>query len=136
MITCSKERAPKEEVFDLLVRSGLFGGVTLPLDAEKIGRAFDGSNLVITARNCDGLLVGVCRALSDFERYCFVATLAVAPEFKRRGIGRMLLAAAHEAAGGATKVVLLLHSTPEATGFYERIGMKREVNCFSLNNIS
>ena len=105
MSTYSVERVTPSEVFNLLVRAGLFDDVTLPIDAEKVGKAFDGSNLVVTAREGDRL-VGVCRALTDFARHCFVATLAVAPEAQGQGVGGALIAATHEAAGGADKIVL------------------------------
>lgn len=135
MIAYLVEMVTSEEVFNLLVRSGLFDDVTLPIDKEKVGKAFDGSNLVVTAREGDRL-IGICRALTDFARHCFVATLAVAPEAQGQGVGGALIAATHEAAGGADKIVMFLHSAPEAIGFYEKLGMKQEPNFFSLNNVN
>ena len=58
MITYSVERVTPSEVFNLLVRAGLFDDVTLPIDAEQVGKAFAGSTLVVTAREGDRL-VGV-----------------------------------------------------------------------------
>ena len=89
----------------------------------------------MTARE-GGRLVGVCRVLTDFARHCFVATLAVAREAQGQGVGRALIAATHEAAGGADKIVMFLHSEPEAIGFYEKLGMRQEPNFFSLNNVN
>ena len=135
MIRYASERVSQDEVFALLVKSGLFDDLTLPVDPANVGAAFDGSNLIITARD-DGRLVGVCRALTDFARHCFVATLAVDPDARGQGIGRALVAHVHEAAGGANTIVLFLHSAPGAVGFYERIGMQREATFFSRNNVS
>ncbi len=136
-VTYSVEQPGSGEVYDLLVCSGLFEGVTLTVGADEVGRAFAGSNLVVCARaHRSGQLLGVCRALTDFTRHCLVATVAVAPEAKGHGIGRGLIAATHEAAGGTEKIVLFLHSDPRACGFYEKLGFKRELDFFSLNNVS
>ncbi len=136
-VTYSVEQPGSGEVYDLLVCSGLFDGVTLTVGADEVGRAFAGSNLVVCARvHPGGRLVGVCRALTDFTRHCLVATVAVAPDTKGHGIGRGLIAATHEAAGGTEKIVLFLQSDPKACGFYEKLGFKREPDFFSLNNVS
>ena len=135
-IRYAQERIGHEEAFDLLVRSGLFDDVTVPIDAGVVGQAFDGSNLVVTARNEAGRLIGVARALTDFARHCFVATLAVDPTAKGQGVGRRLVETVHDMAGGRDRIVLFLYSAPEAVGFYERIGMARETTVFSLNNVS
>jgi len=50
--------------------------------------------------------------------------------------GRALVAHVHEAACGPDRIALFLHSTPDAVGFYEHIGMRREATFFSRNNFS
>ncbi len=115
---------------------GLFQDVTLEISPETVGRAFDGSNLVATARDELGRLVGVCRALTDFARHCFVATLAVHPDVQGSGVGRALIAFTHAQAGDPKQIVIFLNSSPQAVGFYERLGFKREPACFSFNNVS
>jgi GNAT superfamily N-acetyltransferase len=50
-----------------------------------------------------------------------VRDLAVAPEARRRGLGRALLAQAAAAVPGATALVLA--PTPESVPFYERVGL-------------
>ncbi|MDX2102484.1 MAG: GNAT family N-acetyltransferase [Alphaproteobacteria bacterium] len=132
----SRERPAHQEIFDLLVQSGLFANVTATLTPSIVGHAFDGSNLVTSARSQDGRLLGLCRALTDFSRHCFVATLAVHPSAKQQGIGKALLHFTHSQAGDPSKIVVFLHSSPDAVGFYEHIGLVREANCFSINNVS
>jgi ribosomal protein S18 acetylase RimI-like enzyme len=134
--TMKVERVVHDEVFSLLVASGLFQDVTLTVTAADVGQAFDGSNLVTTARDSGGKLIAVCRALTDFTRHCFVATLAVHPEAKGKGVGKSLLNFTHAQAGDPKRIVIFLHSAPESVGFYEAIGFKRELTCFSPNNIS
>jgi ribosomal protein S18 acetylase RimI-like enzyme len=134
--TMQVERIDHDEVFSLLVASGLFQDVTLTITAADVGQAFDGSSLVTTARDGSGRLIGVCRALTDFARHCFVATLAVHPDAKGIGVGKSLLHFTHAQAGDPKRVVIFLHSGPEAVGFYEAIGFKCETTCFSLNNVS
>jgi GNAT superfamily N-acetyltransferase len=136
MITFKTERVDADEVFALLVDSGMFDDVTLPIDSATVGRAFEGSNVVVTARNADARLVGVVRALSDFTRHCFVATVAVHSRFQGQGIGERLLRHAHDAAGGTERMVLFLNAAPGAAGFYEKMGMTHEAHAYSLNNVS
>jgi ribosomal protein S18 acetylase RimI-like enzyme len=134
--TMKREQVDHREVFELLVASGLFQDVTLTITASDVGQAFDGSNLVTTARDADGRLIGVCRALTDFARHCFVATLAVLPDFKGNGVGKSLLHFTHAQAGDPKEIVIFLHSGPDAVGFYDAIGFKRETTSFSFNNIN
>ena len=134
--TMASERVQHDEVFDLLVASGIFADVTVELTPSVVGRAFDGSNLVTVARDDHGKMIGVCRALTDFSRNCFIATLAVHPLAKGQGVGKALLNFTHAEAGDPRKIVIFLHSGPEAVGFYERIGMERETTMFSLNNVN
>jgi ribosomal protein S18 acetylase RimI-like enzyme len=131
-----RERVDHQEVFALLVASGLFDDVTVNITPKDVGLAFDGSNLVITARDDSGRLIGVCRALTDFARHCFVAALAVHPDAKGKGVGKSLLCFTHAQAGDPERIVVFLVSEPGAVGFYESIGYKNEINCFSLNNVS
>ena len=49
------------------------------------------ANLLIGAY-CDGRLVGLARALTDFSYCCYLSDLAVAKEYQRHGIGRELVA--------------------------------------------
>jgi ribosomal protein S18 acetylase RimI-like enzyme len=76
----------------------------------------------------DGVLVGAMIAGYDGQRG-WIYHLAVAPEARRRGVGRALVAEAERAlaARGCPKVNLqVLPSNREVTGFYARLGWQVE----------
>lgn len=88
------------------------------------------ADVVVTARDESGLLVGVSRAISDFHYATYLSDLAVDREFQRRGIGRELIRRTHEAAGLATRLILL--SAPDARGYYPHIGMVQHESCWTI----
>ncbi|WP_436498677.1 GNAT family N-acetyltransferase [Actinokineospora sp. HUAS TT18] len=61
-------------------------------DLAKLRRAFDGSTLILAAREDDGTLIGLARVISDGETVCYVQDFLVLPECHRRGVGRALMA--------------------------------------------
>ncbi len=87
-----------------------------------------GSNLLITARS-EGQLVGFLRGLSDFCYRSFIADLAVAHSFQRKGIGRQLIQVARNQAPDAR---LILFSAEDALPFYEKLGFHLHERCYQL----
>ena len=85
------------------------------------------ADIIMTAR-CDGLLVGVARAVSDFSFCTYLSDLAVDENFQRRGIGRELIRRTQEAAGMNAKVILI--AAPKAVDYYPHIGMVRHDSCW------
>jgi GNAT superfamily N-acetyltransferase len=114
------------EFIDVLKRSTL--GERRPVeDVPRMEAMLRGADVIVTAR-CDGLLVGVARAITD-RCYCtYLADLAVDEVFQKRGIGRELLWRAHEAAGLDTKLILL--AAPKAESYYPHIGMTKHHSCW------
>lgn len=96
-------------------------------DRARIEAMLRNANIIVTAR-CDGRLVGVARALSDFAFCTYLSDLAVAQDFQGGGIGRELLRRVHEAAGTETKLILL--AAPNAATYYPHIGMTRHESCW------
>ena len=68
-------------------------------------------------------VVGFARALTDGELSAYLAELAVAPEYRGRGVGRRLVAAVL-ARCGAIRLDLLAEDGSE--GFYERLPHRRK----------
>lgn len=66
----------------------------------------------------DGAVVGFARALSDGELSAYLAELAVAPDYRGRGLGRRLVEAVL-ARCGAIRLDLLAEDGSE--GFYQRL---------------
>lgn len=97
-------------------------------DPQLLERMIKGVNLLITARS-EGQLVGLLRGLSDFCYRSFIADLAVARSFQRRGIGRQLIQVARNQAPEAR---LILFSAEDAAPFYEKLGFHLHERCYQL----
>jgi GNAT superfamily N-acetyltransferase len=97
-------------------------------DPLLLERMIKGANLLITARS-EGQLVGLLRGLSDFCYRSFIADLAVARSFQRRGIGRQLIQVARNQAPEAR---LILFSAEDAAPFYEKLGFHLHERCYQL----
>jgi len=105
-------------------------GITRPTgDIDRIARMYATSNLLISAWS-DGILVGVCRGMTDYSYTCYLADLAVEKTFQKQGIGRELIQRAHNAIGEG--VSLLLLSAPGAMTYYPKIGFEKIDNGFLI----
>lgn len=114
------------EFVDLLVRSTL--AERRPVDdVPRLEAMLRNADIILTAR-CDGLLVGVARAVTDFAFCCYLSDLAVDAAFQRRGIGRELIRLVAAEAGEKTKMILL--AAPGAAEYYPHIGMTRHESCW------
>ncbi len=125
-----EKRLSPEEFVDVLRRSGL--AARRPVDKPAVVKGMvENASLTVTARDGNGLLVGVARSVTDFAYCCYLSDLAVDEAFQRRGIGKELIRRTREAAGGE-KVALLLLSAPAGMGYYPKIGLDKLDNCFGL----
>lgn len=97
-------------------------------DRPRIAGMLANADLVVTARDAAGALVGVSRALTDFEYCTYLSDLAVDASCQKQGIGKELVRRTHEAAGLHTSLILL--AAPEARDYYPRIGMTRHDSCW------
>ena len=118
-----------EEFVDVLRRSTLAERRPvdhLPTMAGMLAHA----GVLATARDPQGLLVGVSRAITDFTYCTYLSDLAVDVAFQRRGIGRELIRRTHAAAGLQTSLILL--AAPKAETYYPHIGMLRHNSCWRI----
>ena len=105
-------------------------GITRPTDdVARIARMYATSNLLISAWS-DGILVGVCRGMTDYSYTCYLADLAVEKTFQKQGIGRELIQRARNAIGEG--VSLLLLSAPGAMTYYPKMGFEKIDNGFLI----
>jgi predicted N-acetyltransferase YhbS len=120
---------PAEELIDVLVRSTL--AERRPIHLPGVIRdMIANADVMITARNDDGLLVGISRALTDFCYATYLSDLAVDQAYQRQGIGRELIRRTHEAAGATTQLILL--AAPKARDYYPHIGMDQHDSCWII----
>jgi len=118
------------EFIDVLRRSTLAERRPVQ-DSEIISRMLHQADLLLTARNDAGLLVGVSRALTDFAYCTYLSDLAVDEAFQAQGIGRELIRRTHEAAGLYTMLILL--AAPKAETYYPHIGMRQHGSCWVID---
>lgn len=119
-----------DEFIDVLKRSGL--AERRPVDKPDVIRGMvENADLVISARDGGGRLVGVARSVTDFAYCCYLSDLAVDRDCQRRGIGKELMRRTQEAAGGG-KIALLLLSAPDGMDYYRKAGLEKFDNCFGI----
>jgi predicted N-acetyltransferase YhbS len=115
-----------QQIIDLYNSAGLKRPTD---DAERIGKIYENSNLVITAWDGD-LLVGVSRTITDFYYTSYLADLAVKLEYQKEGIGKKLLYLTKETLGD--QCMMLLLSAPTAMEYYPKVGMDTVENGFII----
>jgi len=117
------ELAPSDvnAAVDLLENQYWTRGVT----REALAKAQLGSSAWVGARDAQGRWVATARANSDGSRHAYVADVAVAPEYRGRGLGEALvqLLLDHPKVRGSALVRL---ATSDAQAFYERFGFEPE----------
>ena len=98
-------------------------------DKQRIKKMFDNSNLVVTAWD-SGKLVGVSRSITDWVWSCYLADLAVSPNYKKTGIGKKLIELTKEKLGEQSMILLL--SVPTAMEYYPKVGFSKEDRSFMI----
>ena len=118
-----------DEFIDVLMRSGL--AARRPVDErERVATMLENSNLIVTARDGDGRLIGVSRCITDYAYCCYCSDLAVDRKQHGLGIGRELVRRSREAAGdGAT---FLLPSAPGVEDYYLHTGFEKFETCYGI----
>jgi predicted N-acetyltransferase YhbS len=103
-------------------------------DAAIISKMLERADLIVTARDESGLLIGLSRALTDYAYCTYLSDLAVDEAFQGRGIGRELIRRTHEAAGLHTMLILL--AAPKAETYYPHIGMRQHGSCWVIDRVA
>jgi ribosomal protein S18 acetylase RimI-like enzyme len=87
-------------------------------DHQFLAQQVAGARWVVQAY--DGArLVGFCRAISDGVSNGYISSVMVDPEYRRRGIGREMLA---RLVRGKDGIKFALHTRKEAAAFYAAVG--------------
>lgn len=118
-----------DEFSEILYRSTL--AERRPIDRPDIlSQMLANADIILTARNESGNLVGVSRAISDFSFCTYLSDLAVDKAYQKKGIGKELIARTHRTAGLHTRLILL--SAPAAQSYYPHIGMEPHSSCWQI----
>lgn len=116
------ERLEFEEYVDFLKRCDL-GSQYPKQDFEaRVRTLLKNADICITARNQNGLLIGISFSVTDFAYFLFLTDLGVARDYAGQGIGRQLLQRTQEKAGGEENITVITQSAKNAVGFYDTCG--------------
>ncbi len=111
-----------DDFIDVLKRSTL--AERRPVNERaRIEKMLANADIIVTARDGGGALIGVSRCVSDFSFCCYCSDLAVDRKFQGKGLGKRLIDESVKAAGEYAHFVLL--AAPGAVSYYEHIGMRR-----------
>ncbi len=117
-----------DEFISVLVKSTL--GERRPVDDRpRIEGMLRQADLIVTAR-LHGQLIGVSRALTDFQFCTYLSDLAVDEAFQRQRIGKRLIEETHLAAGQQTMLILI--AAPKSASYYSHIGMTQHPSCWVI----
>ena len=134
-ITIRSERVSPEEYIDFLKRTDLGSQYPKERFGERVARLVKNVSISLIARNDSGLMVGALLGLTDFAYWLYVTDLGVDRAYLRRGIGRRLMKAAHELAGGEKDIAVYLIANEKAVPFYEKLGMEKADDVMQYNHI-
>ena len=135
MIEILSERLAPEEYIDFLKRTDLGSQYPKERFETRILRLLQNASISLAARNGEGRLVGALLGLTDFAYWLYVTDLGVDRAYLRKGIGRRLMQAALELAGGERDIAVYLVANEGAVPFYEKLGMRRADDVMKCNHI-
>ncbi len=115
-----------DQIVELYDEAGLPRPTT---DKDRIKKMYANSNLIVTAWD-KTKLVGVSRSITDWAWSCYLADLAVNPNYKKSGIGKKLIDLTKEKVGD--QVMILLLSVPTAMAYYPKVGFTKEDRAFAI----
>ena len=117
-----------KEFIEILNNSTL--GERRPVDGiETIQGMLDNADIIITATINDKI-IGIARAVTDFNYCCYLSDLAVHKDYQHKGIGKELINKVQEQLNNKCKIILL--SAPNATEYYPKIGFKQHNSAWVL----
>ena len=134
MIAIRSERLTAAEYIDFLKRTDLGSQYPKERFEARIEKLVANAPVSLTAREGDRL-VGVCFGITDFAYWLFITDLGVDRDYVKRGIGKKLMQAALEAAGGADDIIVYTCANENAVGFYEKLGMSLASDVMVFNRV-
>jgi predicted N-acetyltransferase YhbS len=130
----NSERLSAQAYIEFLKRTDLGSQYPRERFEERIDRLVRSASISLVARDDAGEIVGVCFGITDFAYWLFITDLGVARDWVKQGVGRRLMRAALEAAGGEKDIIVYTCANKNAVGFYERLGMVRADDVMVYNH--
>jgi GNAT superfamily N-acetyltransferase len=121
-VTISDKRSSvtPQEVAELYVELGW--GAPAKYSPARMKKSLAHCDIVVSARNEAGELVGIARALSDFAIDTKILDMIVAPEYQRAGVGRRMMQKIESLARGTA---IYFETEPKNFGFAKKCGYVR-----------
>ena len=135
MIAIRAERVSARDYIEFLGRTDLGSQYPAERFEARIEKLVKNASVSLTARDAGGRLVGVLLGITDFAYWLFVTDLGVDRDCVHRGVGRRLMRAALEAAGGADDIIVYTCANENAVGFYEKMGMRHADDVMVYNRV-
>ena len=135
MYRINSERLSAGEYVDFLKRTDLGSQYPKERFEARIEKLLKNASVSLAARNEENLLVGALLGVTDFAYWLFVTDLGVDRRYERQGIGRSLMKAALELAGGEKDVAVYLVANEKAVPFYEKLGMEKADDVMAYNHV-
>ena len=116
-IKSGKKFVTPAEVAALYVELGW--GTSKQYSVARMKRSLVHCDIIVSARNDAGELVGIGRALSDFAIDTKILDLIIAPEYQRQGIGLAMMKKIESLARGTS---IYFETEPKNFGFAKKCG--------------
>jgi len=120
VISADKASIDPREAAELYVELGW--GTAKEYSLARMKRSLEGCDVVVSARNDAGELVGIARALSDFAIDTKILDMIIAPEYQRQGIGLMIMKKIESLVRGTA---IYFETEPKNFGFATKAGYKK-----------
>ena len=98
-------------------------------DLKTIKGMIENADIIVTA-TIDDKIIGVARAVTDFNYCCYLSDLAVVKKYQKKGIGKKLISKVQEQLNDKCKIILL--SAPNATEYYPKIGFSQHNSAWTI----
>ncbi|MCP4321250.1 MAG: GNAT family N-acetyltransferase [Alteromonadales bacterium] len=121
-----KENIQFDEYVDFLSRTDLGSQYPKEKFEERVSKMLLNRAISITARDKQGLLIGVCFGQSDFAYFLFLTDLGVDRKYEKLGIAKTMVNKSIELAGGKDNITVATLSNEQAIGFYKKIDFEQD----------
>jgi len=119
-VSTDKRAVDPAEAAGLYIELGW--GTKKDYTTRRMKRALAHCDIVVSARNAAGELVGIGRALSDFAIDTRILDLVIAPEYQRQGLGLVMMRRIAALAKGTS---IYLETERKNFPFAEKCGYER-----------
>jgi len=99
-ISSDKKSIAAAEAAALYIELGW--GTARKYSPQRMAKALANCDIVVSARNGAGELVGIGRAFTDGVEYTKILDMVIAPEYQRQGVGRRMMLEIEKLTNGTT----------------------------------